>query len=119
MRWLIDKRRLSRDQLGTLERCVHHGEPVGVSGMSLLEMSLLSEAGRLRAPLGRIFADMQDSPAFQILPITFEIAEEVQYLALLRDPGDRVIVATARVHRLTLITSDERIIASKLVSVVE
>jgi len=27
---------------------------------------------------------------------------------------DRAIVATARVHRLTLITSDERIIKSKL-----
>ena len=34
------------------------------------------------------------------------------------DPGDRVIVATARVHNLRLLTSDERIIDSRLVPVV-
>ena len=33
----------------------------------------------------------------------------------LRDPGDRVIVATARVHHLRLLTADERIIESNLV----
>jgi PIN domain nuclease of toxin-antitoxin system len=37
----------------------------------------------------------------------------------LRDPADRVIVATARVHRLTLLTADQRIIESDLVPVVE
>jgi PIN domain nuclease of toxin-antitoxin system len=37
----------------------------------------------------------------------------------LRDPGDRFIVATARVHRLRLVTSDQRIVDSKLISVVE
>jgi PIN domain nuclease of toxin-antitoxin system len=37
----------------------------------------------------------------------------------LRDPGDRVIVATARVHRLRLLTSDQRIIESALVPVID
>jgi len=37
----------------------------------------------------------------------------------LRDPADRAIVATARVHRLRLVTSDQRIIESKLVLVIE
>lgn len=36
-----------------------------------------------------------------------------------RDPADRAIVATARVHRLRLVTSDQRIIESKLVPVIE
>jgi PIN domain nuclease of toxin-antitoxin system len=36
-----------------------------------------------------------------------------------RDPADRAIVATARVHRLLLVTSDQRIIESKLVPVVD
>jgi PIN domain nuclease of toxin-antitoxin system len=39
--------------------------------------------------------------------------------ASLRDPGDRVIVATARVHRLRLLTADQRIIESGLVPVIE
>jgi hypothetical protein len=32
---------------------------------------------------------------------------------------DRAIVATARVHGLTLLTSDERIVDSKLVRVID
>ena len=32
---------------------------------------------------------------------------------------DRVIVATARIHRLRLLTSDQRIVQSDLVQVVE
>jgi PIN domain nuclease of toxin-antitoxin system len=37
----------------------------------------------------------------------------------LRDPGDRIIVATARVHHLRLLTADQRIIDSDLVAVIE
>jgi PIN domain nuclease of toxin-antitoxin system len=37
----------------------------------------------------------------------------------LGDPDDRAIVSTARVHRLKLVTSEKRIIASGLVPVVE
>jgi PIN domain nuclease of toxin-antitoxin system len=35
-----------------------------------------------------------------------------------RDPADRIIVATARIHDATLITGDKRIIAAKLVPTV-
>jgi len=47
------------------------------------------------------------------------VAKEVTMLGgALRDPADRAIVASARVHRLRLLTSDRRIIESNLVSVV-
>jgi len=64
-----------------------------------------------------LFEDLQ-SPVFQILPLTYEVAAEVVSLGVLRDPADRAIVATARVHRLRLVTSDQRITESKLVAVV-
>ena len=52
--------------------------------------------------------------------MTFEIATEVAALGdSLRDPADRAIVATALVHRLTLVTSDQRIIDSRLLTVIE
>jgi PIN domain nuclease of toxin-antitoxin system len=56
---------------------------------------------------------------FRILPITIPIAAEAGRLSVLRDPADRAIVATARVHGLRLLTSDQRIIASKLVSFID
>jgi PIN domain nuclease of toxin-antitoxin system len=70
----------------------------------------------LQVPLEELFEDLQ-SPVFQILPLTYEVAAEVASLRGLRDPADRAIVATARVHRLRLVTSDQRIIESKLVPV--
>jgi PIN domain nuclease of toxin-antitoxin system len=57
---------------------------------------------------------------FRLIPLTTEIAFEVAAMGdFLRDPSDRVIVATARVHRLRLLTADQRIIESALVPVID
>jgi PIN domain nuclease of toxin-antitoxin system len=77
------------------------------------------EYNALKVPLDEFLKDLQSDPAFRMLPLTYEIALEVASLAALRDPADRVIAATARVHRLKLVTSDQRIIKSGLVPVVE
>lgn len=120
MRWLAEARRLSREQLQTLKRAERHGEPVAFSATSLLEIAGLANAGKLKPSIDVLLSDLQASPLFDILPITYEIALEVASLgSALRDPADRAIVATARVHRLRLVTSDQRIIASKLVPVVD
>jgi len=90
--------------------------------MSLLEAALLTSLGRLRLKisLGEFFEGLQANPLLQVLPLTYEIAQEVASMGSgLRDPADQAIVATARVHRLRLVTSDLRIIESKLVSVLD
>jgi PIN domain nuclease of toxin-antitoxin system len=67
-----------------------------------------------------IFRVVNNNPLCQILPITVEIAREIAAIGdALRDPADRAIVATARVHNLKLLTSDQRIADSGLVPVVE
>jgi PIN domain nuclease of toxin-antitoxin system len=71
-----------------------------------------------RAEPVALSAALQASPVFHILPLTYEVATEAASLANPRDPADRAIVATARVHRLRLVTSDQRIIESKLVPVI-
>lgn len=76
--------------------------------------------GRLRSSVGIILKALNPGGDFCIVPIDLEIAREVAALGdSLRDPADRVIVATARIHGLRLVTSDQRIISSKLVPVVE
>jgi PIN domain nuclease of toxin-antitoxin system len=85
-------------------------------------MALLSGEGgkRLRVRFPEIFAVLGSGSAFRIVPIDIAVASEVVDLGDgLRDPGDRTIYATARVHRLRLVTSDRRRIESNLVSVVE
>ncbi len=75
---------------------------------------------KLKLSLEQVFEELQTIPNFQVLPLTYEIAAEVASMgSSLKDPADRAIVATARVHRLRLVTSDQRIIDSKLVSVVD
>ena len=88
--------------------------------MSLLEIAVLSSQGKLRLKMtiDEFFGHLQTGPVFQILPLTFEVAAEVASLGSLRDAADRAIVATARIERLRLVTSDQRIIESKLVPVV-
>ena len=121
VRWLADSKRLSKEQLRTVEAAVRRTEPVAFSAISLLEIAILVDEGKLkvRGGLESFLDGLKADPVFQMLPLTYEIAADVAMLAVLRDPADRVIAATARVHRLRLVTSDQRMIESGLVGVVE
>ncbi len=121
IRWLIDAKRLSREQVRVLERAMGRMEPVALSAITLLEIAVLASEGKLvlKASLNEFLDALQSNPIFRVLPLTFEVASDVQSLAILKDPADRAIVATARVHRLQLVTSDQRIIDSRLVPAVE
>ena len=121
VRWLIEPKRLSREQSRAIEDAVQRREPLGLSAISLLEIATLSNEGRIRLQGGvdQFFAEIQGTPSVQLLPLSYEIASQAGSLSVLRDPADRVIAATAMVHRLRLVTSDQRIIASHLVSTIE
>lgn len=121
IRWLVDSKKLSRIQLRTLESAVKRGEPIALSAMTLLEIAVLGsgEAPAFKVSLPELFRELSANPVFRVLPMTYEVALEVAALAALKDPADRAIAATARVHRLRLVTSDQRIIESQLVPVVE
>jgi len=96
-------------------------EPIALSSVSLLEIAVLAGDGvlDLKGRLEEFFQDVQASSLFRIFPVTFEVATDLAYLKNLRDPFDRAIVSTARVHRLRLITSDQRIVDSGLIPFVE
>jgi len=120
VRWLSDFKKLSREQRRVIEVSLKRGECLGVSAMTLLEVVLLTYGRRITAGLDEFLDELDNNPAVRILPITTDVAREMGSLGdSLRDPGDRVIVATARIHRLRLLTADQRIIASNLVSVIE
>ena len=90
-----------------------------IASISLWELALLFAKGRLRAS-GTVEASIReivDRAAVSVLEITPDIAG----LAMAfpepypKDPGDRLIGATARALGITLITQDERILASPLI----
>jgi PIN domain nuclease of toxin-antitoxin system len=121
VRWFYEPKRLSREQYRVIDEVERRGECVGVSAFSLIEIVLLNEGRqRLSVRLDQVFHELDTNPTLRIIPFTTEVAQEMAAMGdSLRDPGDRVIVATARVHRLRLLTADQRIIESNLVAVIE
>lgn len=122
VRWLIDPGKLSHEQSRVIRAEANRQRPLALSAATLLEIAVLTADGRIRARgnPNELLNRIEASPTLLVLPMTFEIATEVaSFGRTLRDPADRAIVATARVHRLRLLTSDQGIIDSKLVPVVD
>ena len=90
-----------------------HAETLAIADISLWEAAKLVELGRLELsiPLMEFFR-LAITPELTVLPITSAIAERVAALEAAgfhKDPADQLIVATALVHGLRLISDDARI----------
>lgn len=100
----------------------HSDEPLEISDISLWEVAMLVSLGRLSVsiPLRDWLEAASAPPLVQRRAISPAVAAEVSALPddFPRDPADRIIVATARVHAATLLTRDQRIIDAKLVPTV-
>jgi PIN domain nuclease of toxin-antitoxin system len=96
---------------------------IGVSAISCWEIAKLVENGRLElpVPLEKWFEQALNYPGVRIIELTPEISIESTRLPgeFHRDPADQIIVATARVLKCLLITSDERILNYPHVKTVE
>lgn len=93
-----------------------------ISDISLWEVATLVSLGRLElsVPLREWLEAAAAPPLVQRCPISPAVAAAVAELPddFHRDPADRVIVASARVHGATLLTRDKRIVDAKLVPTV-
>ena len=103
-----------------LSREIH--EPLGVAAISLWEIAKLVELRRLHfdQELDIVLRTIEHHPMLRILRLDAHVARESTLLGptLPGDPADQLIVATARVHGLRLVTSDERIRRSETVPVI-
>jgi PIN domain nuclease of toxin-antitoxin system len=116
--WLwsvLDHPRLSR-RARTALSAVPPEEAIGLAAISLKEASW--HLARARIVVDEAFGPWPlwlraaaSSPLIRVLPLTVDVAIESEHLgeSFPPDPADRLIVATARVHELTLITSDRPI----------
>jgi PIN domain nuclease of toxin-antitoxin system len=86
-----------------------------LSPVSSLELARLASLGRLtfKQPLSRWIDDARLHLQFRDVPMTHEVALESYALPgdFHRDPADRMLVATARLGGLTLLTADDLILA--------
>ncbi len=116
--WLTDDPALS-DRDRTLFDRAAGAQQVFLSAISLWEVQMLHSKNRLSLPLP--FADWlrrASAPGvLRVLPLDADVVIALDRLPrrFHGDPADRLIVATARAHRLALATRDELIRKSRAV----
>lgn len=97
-----------------VKELISEASPLFIATMSMIEVSRKVSSGKLSisTPIGQWLELALPPDHIKNLSITRQIAIEAYSLpgSFHADPADRVIVATARVHNLTLLTSDKRII---------
>ncbi|RYG43647.1 type II toxin-antitoxin system VapC family toxin [bacterium] len=110
--WLADRNTRSsqhaREQMET-----HRSTGLMVSAISLIEVANAARKGRLfiNKPLTDWFEDALSLPGVELYPLDAAVASASVDLPgeFHKDPADRIIVATARVLDVPLLTSDDLI----------
>ncbi len=95
------------------EAAIRHG--VFISVISIWELAMLERAGYvdLEGGVRRWSERALAKPGITLLPLSPEIAIESVHLPspMHKDPADRILVGSARIEGLTLVTSDKAILA--------
>ena len=108
---------LSRDATDSIQAA---DAEVFVSAVSVGELACAVARGKLKLKQHwRVWwQEALRRNGWPCLPVTGEIAEEAYSLGepIHRDPADRILIATARVERLTLVTTDGKILGYPHVS---
>ena len=116
--WVQGDARLGRHIVRRLDELPADDRPA-ICDSSLWEVATLASLGRIEFPgtLEAWLAIAANPRTVRVLPVTPRIAAEVARLpdSFHRDPADRLIVATSRVHGLRVLTKDAAIAKSGLV----
>jgi PIN domain nuclease of toxin-antitoxin system len=100
-------------------RLIAQESTLGLSAISPWEVAIKNAKGRLflHRPIDEWMRMAIPGSHFRVMPITPEVAIESTRLPgnFHNDPADCLVVATARLHSLSIITSDARILSYRSV----
>jgi PIN domain nuclease of toxin-antitoxin system len=112
---------LSPSQLTPSARLALASGSINVSIISFMEITNLARRGRITLPLrvDEWLKAMLRLPGVSLTSLTLEIAVAAGLLGdPIRDPADRIIVATAQQLKLPLVTGDARIRSANVVETI-
>lgn len=116
--WICGDPRLTAREREALDTLSPSERPV-LADISLWEVATLVERGRLELDmdLERWLAIASAPATVEVARVTAAVAAEVARLPerFHRDPADRLIVATARVRKLSVLTRDRKISGARIV----
>ena len=116
--WISGDSRLTLREREALDNLLPSERPV-LAEISLWEVAMLVERDRLELDmdLERWLAVASAPATVELARLTPAVAAEVARLPekFHRDPADRLIVATARVRKLRVLTRDKKISAARVV----
>ena len=99
----------------TMLKAYEAGELVYVSPISAWEIGLLVSTGRLNLsmPPNRWFDNVMRKPGIALAALSTDVLIAASFLPEMpvRDPADRILVATAREYDFTLVTRDRKLLA--------
>ena len=116
--WICGDARLTARERDELDNLPPSSRPV-LAEISLWEVAMLVECGRLELNMDpeRWLAVAASPATVELARVTPAVAAEVARLpaGFHRDPADRLIVATARVRKLRVLTRDRMITQARVV----
>lgn len=111
--WYLDDPKLPKRYHQLLQTSEEAQESVALSVMSLWEIAKLVSLKKLNVTfsLDEWFDELEQDAGLKVLPLNSRIILESSRLGekFHRDPVDQLVVATARVHGLRLLTVDHSI----------
>jgi len=110
--WIQGDPQLKEDRINWMDEQEEQG--LGISIISCWEIAKLVENNRLQLPnaVDKWLEQALNYPGIRLLELTLPIILNSTQLPppFHRDPADQIIVATARVHDILLLTADQKIL---------
>ena len=119
--WIQGEPRLKEDRINWLMK--QEAQGLGVSIISCWEVAKLVENNHLQlpCPIEEWLEQALNYPGIRLLELTLPVILESTKLPspFHRDPADQLIVATARIHGIPLLTADSKILDYPYVSTIK
>jgi PIN domain nuclease of toxin-antitoxin system len=105
--WFVDSPRISPSAARIFERCEEGEDGILVPSIVIAEALSIFDKKRVRFDFRRLLRKITESENYRIVPLDLPVLSKMISLDDVPELHDKIIVATARHLKLTLITKDK------------
>ena len=106
--YFTEDSRLSQKALEAFEETIKEGIII-VPAVVLAEIMYIAEKGKTSLTFGETLQKIEESDNFSIAPLDIEILKVAAKIGVVLEMHDRLIIATALYHDVSLVTKDDQI----------